>query len=66
MGGGVLEKEKSVEEQEEEDGKKWGKKWHKTKETVTRMKEHAPPRCEKCSQTPFWTSKKPQGLAKVL
>ncbi|TKS71407.1 hypothetical protein D9C73_005142 [Collichthys lucidus] len=41
----------------------------KQKETVAhalkKKKKHALPRCEKCSQTPFLTSKKPQGLARV-
>lgn len=38
----------------------------KQKETVAHMEKHALPCCEKCSKTPRLTSKKPQGLAKVL
>lgn len=37
----------------------------KQKEPVTHTEKHALLCCEKCSQTPFLTSKKPQGLVKV-
>lgn len=52
--------------EEEEDEEKWGKKWHETKGNGGTRGKTCPPAQWKMQPDTFLTSKKPQGLAKVL